>query len=129
MLAAQKALILLHFKGPKAAEPFADEALRLRGDDAYVLINVARVMLMRGKLEKARDLLDQIDFAFEIDAESGHGVGDRGSGLILGAHWLRLPAGRQYFQCAQEGLDFSGREVDPKEFLNFGMAERDLLRL
>ena len=60
MLAAQKALILLHFKGPKAAEPFADEALRLRGDDAYVLINVARVMLMRGKLEKARDLLEEV---------------------------------------------------------------------
>ena len=52
VLAAQKALILLHFKGPKAAEPFADEALRLRGDDNYVLINVARVMLMRGKLER-----------------------------------------------------------------------------
>ena len=60
VLAAQKALILLHFKGPKAAEPFADEALRLRDDDGYVLINVARVMLMRGRLEKARDLLEEV---------------------------------------------------------------------
>ena len=60
VLAAQKALILLHFKGPKAAEPFADEALRLRGDDNYVLINVARVMLMRGKLVKAHDLLEEV---------------------------------------------------------------------
>lgn len=60
VLAAQKALILLHFKGPKAAEPFADEALRLRGDDTYVLVNVARVMLMRGKLAKAHDLLEEV---------------------------------------------------------------------
>lgn len=60
VLAAQKALILLHFKGPKAAEPFADEALRLRGDDTYVLVNVARVMLMGGKLVKAHDLLEEV---------------------------------------------------------------------
>lgn len=60
VLAAQKALILLHLKGPKAAEPFADEALRLRGDDTYVLVNVARVMLMRGKLAKAHDLLQEV---------------------------------------------------------------------
>lgn len=60
VLAAQKALILLYDKGSKAAEPFADEALRLRGDDSYVLINVARVMLMAGKLQKARDLLEEV---------------------------------------------------------------------
>lgn len=60
VLAAQKALIMLHHKGPRAAEPFAQEALRLRGDDTYVLTNVARVMLMRGRLEMARDLLMEV---------------------------------------------------------------------
>lgn len=60
VLAAQQALILLHLKGPRAAEPYADEALRLRGDDSYVLTNVARVMLMRGKLAKAHDLLEEV---------------------------------------------------------------------
>jgi tetratricopeptide (TPR) repeat protein len=60
VLAAQQALILLHLKGPKAAEPFADEALRMRGDDTYVLTNVARVMLMLGKLDKAHDLLEEV---------------------------------------------------------------------
>jgi len=60
VLAAQKALILLQLKGPRAAEPFADEALRLRGDDSYVLVNVARVMLLQNKLGKARDLLEEV---------------------------------------------------------------------
>lgn len=60
VLAAQKALILLHLKGPKAAEPFADEALRLGTDDTYVLTEAARISLMRGKLEKARELLETV---------------------------------------------------------------------
>ena len=34
VLAAQKALILLHLKGAKAAEPFADEALGLSPDES-----------------------------------------------------------------------------------------------
>lgn len=60
VLAAQQALILLHAKGPKAAEPFADEALRLSPDEDYVLTIVARVALMRGRIEKARDLLEVV---------------------------------------------------------------------
>lgn len=60
VLAAQQALILLHTKGPRAAEPFADEALRLSPDEDYVLTIVARVALMRGRLEKARDLLEVV---------------------------------------------------------------------
>ena len=60
VLAAQKALILLHYKGPKAAEPFADEALRLSPDETYVMTEAARVALMRGKLEKAHDLLEVV---------------------------------------------------------------------
>ncbi len=60
VLAAQQALILLHTKGPKAAEPFADEALRLSADEDYVLTIVARVALMRGQIEKARDLLEVV---------------------------------------------------------------------
>lgn len=57
VLAAQKALVLLEIKGGKAAEPFADEALRLSPDDRYVLAISGQVALLRGKLEKARDLL------------------------------------------------------------------------
>lgn len=60
VLAAQKALILLHHKGPRAAEPVAEEALQLRDDDSYVLTNVARVMLMRGRLEIAHNLLSEV---------------------------------------------------------------------
>lgn len=60
VLAAQQALILLHLKGPKAAEPFADEALQLSPDDTYVLTEVARVALMLGKLQKAHDLLEVV---------------------------------------------------------------------
>lgn len=60
VLAAQKALILLHLKGTKAAEPFADEALRLGTDDTYVLTEAARVALMRGRLQKARELLETV---------------------------------------------------------------------
>ena len=60
VLAAQKALILLHYKGAKAAEPFADEALRLSPDESYVMTEAARVALMRGKLEKAHDLLETV---------------------------------------------------------------------
>lgn len=60
VLAAQKALIMLHHRGPRAAEPYAEEALRLGGDESYVLTNVARVMLMRGRLEMARDLLSEV---------------------------------------------------------------------
>ncbi len=57
VLAAQKALVLLETRGSKAAEPFADEALRLSPDDRYVLATAGQVALLRGKLEKARDLL------------------------------------------------------------------------
>ncbi len=57
VLAAQKALVLLETKGPKAAEPFADEALGMAHDDRYVLAISGQVALMRGKLEKARALL------------------------------------------------------------------------
>ncbi len=60
VLAAQKALILLHHKGPKAAEPFADEALRLSPDETYVMTEAARIALMRGKLQKAHDLLEVV---------------------------------------------------------------------
>ena len=60
VLAAQKALILLHFKGPAAAEPFADEALRLSPDESYVMTEAARVALMRGKLQKSHDLLEVV---------------------------------------------------------------------
>lgn len=60
VLAAQQALILLHSKGPKAAEPFANEALQIGGDEDYVLTIVARVALMRGRLQKARDLLETV---------------------------------------------------------------------
>lgn len=60
VLAAQKALILLDTKGSKAAEPFADEALRMSPDDRYVLTIAGQVALMRGKLEKARDLLGAV---------------------------------------------------------------------
>lgn len=60
VLAAQQALILLHLKGPKAAEPFADEALRLGTDDGYVLTEAGRVALMRGKLRKSRELLEAV---------------------------------------------------------------------
>ncbi len=60
VLAAQKALILLHHKAPKAAEPFADEALRLSPDESYVMTEAARVALMRGKLQKAHDLLEVV---------------------------------------------------------------------
>jgi tetratricopeptide (TPR) repeat protein len=61
VLAAQQALIVLVMKGPKAAEPYADEALRLHGGgESYVLVTVARVMLMAGKLEKARDLVEEV---------------------------------------------------------------------
>ncbi len=60
VLAAQKALVLLELKGSKAAEPFADEALRLSPDDRYVLATAGQVALLRGKLEKARDLLGAV---------------------------------------------------------------------
>jgi len=60
VLAAQKALILLETKGGKAAEPFAEEALRLSPDDRYVLNIAGHVALIRGKLEKARDLLGEV---------------------------------------------------------------------
>ena len=60
VMAAQKALILLHLKGPKAAEPFADEALRLSPDETYVMTEAARIALMRGKLQKAHDLLEVV---------------------------------------------------------------------
>lgn len=60
VLAAQKALVLLEIKGAKAAEPFADEALRLSPDDRYVLAIAGQVALLRGKLEKARDLLGAV---------------------------------------------------------------------
>ncbi len=60
VLAAQKALILLHYEGPKAAEPWADEALRLSPDETYVMTEAARVALMRGKLQKAHDLLEVV---------------------------------------------------------------------
>ena len=60
VLAAQKALILLHLDGPKAAEPFADEALRLSPDETYVMTEAARVALMRCKLKKAHDLLEVV---------------------------------------------------------------------
>ncbi|MDP3492677.1 MAG: tetratricopeptide repeat protein [Hyphomonadaceae bacterium] len=60
VLAAQKALVLLETKGSKAAEPFADEALRISPDDRYVLTIAGQVALMRGKLEKARDLLGAV---------------------------------------------------------------------
>lgn len=60
VLAAQKALVLLELKGGKAAEPFADEALRLSPDDRYVLAIAGQVALLRGKLEKARDLLGAV---------------------------------------------------------------------
>ncbi len=60
VLAAQKALILLATKGGKAAEPLADEALRLSPDDGYVLNIAGHVALIRGKLDKARDLLGEV---------------------------------------------------------------------
>lgn len=60
VLAAQKALVLLETKGAKAAEPFADEALRLSPDDRYVLAIAGQVALLRGRLEKARDLLGAV---------------------------------------------------------------------
>ncbi|MFT3722636.1 MAG: tetratricopeptide repeat protein [Hyphomonadaceae bacterium] len=60
VLAAQQALILLHTKGPKAAEPFAEEALQLSAEEDYVLTIVARVALMRGRIEKARNLLEVV---------------------------------------------------------------------
>jgi len=60
VLAAQKALILLHHKGPKAAEPFADEALHLSPEDSYVMTEAARVALMRGNLQKAHNLLEVV---------------------------------------------------------------------
>ncbi|RYZ14053.1 MAG: tetratricopeptide repeat protein [Alphaproteobacteria bacterium] len=60
VLAAQKALVLLESKGAKAAEPFADEALRMSPDDRYVLAVAGQVALMRGKLEKAHDLLGAV---------------------------------------------------------------------
>lgn len=60
VLAAQEALILLHLKGPRAAGPLAEEALRLSGDDDYVLTCVARVSLMQGNRQKARDLLETV---------------------------------------------------------------------
>lgn len=60
VLAAQKALVLLETKGPKAAEPFADEALGLSPDDRYVLAAAGQVALLRGKLQKARDLLGAV---------------------------------------------------------------------
>lgn len=60
VLAAQKALVLLESKGAKAAEPFADEALRMSPDDRYVLAIAGQVALMRGKLEKAHDLLGAV---------------------------------------------------------------------
>lgn len=60
VLAAQQALNLLHLKGPKAAAPYADEALRLGTDDSYVLTEAARVALMRGQTAKARELLETV---------------------------------------------------------------------
>ena len=60
VLAAQKALVLLGTKGSKVAEPIADEALRLSPDDRYVLTIAGQIALMRGKLEKARDLLGDV---------------------------------------------------------------------
>jgi tetratricopeptide (TPR) repeat protein len=60
VLAAQQALNLLYLKGPKAAEPYADEALRLGTDDSYVLTESARVALMRGRTAKARELLETV---------------------------------------------------------------------
>ena len=60
VLAAQKALVLLETEGAKAAEPFADEALRMSPDDRYVLAIAGQVALLRGKLEKARDLLGAV---------------------------------------------------------------------
>ncbi len=56
VLAAQEASILLQTKGPRAAEPVVREALRLAPDDTYVMTNAARVFLMAGKLEEAREL-------------------------------------------------------------------------
>lgn len=60
VLAAQKAAIVLQMKGSRAAEPIAREALRLTLDDSYVLTSVARVFLMRGQLDEARDLLTSV---------------------------------------------------------------------
>ncbi|MEP7210362.1 MAG: tetratricopeptide repeat protein [Alphaproteobacteria bacterium] len=60
VLIAQEALILLQTKGGKAAEPLADEALRLGMDSQYVTIIAARIAIMRNQLERARDLLDVV---------------------------------------------------------------------
>jgi tetratricopeptide (TPR) repeat protein len=57
VLAAQQATIVLQLKGSRAAEPIAREALGLAMEDSYVLTSVARIFLMRGQLEEARDLL------------------------------------------------------------------------
>lgn len=60
VLAAQHAEIMLYAKGAKAAEPFAREALALRNDDIYVLTEIARVLLLRERLEPARGLLREV---------------------------------------------------------------------
>lgn len=57
VLAAQQAAVVLQVKGGRAAEPIAREALKLAPDDVYVVTNAARVFLMHGHLDEARELL------------------------------------------------------------------------
>lgn len=96
VLAAQEALILLQMKGPRAAAPMAEEALRLAGDDEYVLTSVARVALMRGELEKARDLLETVlrRDANDEEAISLFLLTERGRYGLLRAH-VRFPYWRR----------------------------------
>lgn len=57
VLHAQRAEILLELRGPKAAEPECETALKLDPDMAYGLRTAARVALAQGDPARARDLL------------------------------------------------------------------------
>jgi tetratricopeptide (TPR) repeat protein len=96
VLAAQKALVVLQMRGGRAAEPIANEALRLDLDHEYVLTIGARVALARGQLEKARELLASVlrRNANDEEAVSLYLLTDPGRYRLLRAH-MQFPYWRK----------------------------------
>jgi tetratricopeptide (TPR) repeat protein len=59
VLAAQEARLVLEMRGARAAEPLVEATLGQDLDSDYVLVNAGLVLLARGRLEEARNLLGQ----------------------------------------------------------------------
>jgi tetratricopeptide (TPR) repeat protein len=59
VLAAQQARLVLETRGARAAEPLIEAALKLDLDSDYVLVNAGLILLARGRLQEARNLLGE----------------------------------------------------------------------